>query len=249
MSLAPYYQDTHCTLYYEDSFDIIPLLGDIDAVITDPPYMIGAKSVGTKNSKSGSWVDLMNASFWYREWMELCWRQLLEGGYLLSFTNWRSLPMLMRACSLAEINVQSCAVWDKEWIGPAGADQLRPIYEMIIFCGKGKCRIDDRSVSDIFRCKWMAGEYAEYHPAEKPLMLMCELVSLVTNAGDIVFDPFAGSATTLCASKMLGRLAIGCEANEKYAEIAARRLEHTIADEIPSSMQMSKQSFLQMPLL
>ena len=122
-----------------DSLELMAAMksGSVDAVITDPPYMIGAISTGDAKSKAGSWVDLMNASFWYRAWMAESWRVLKDGGYLVIFLNWRTLPMLMKACADAKIETSSLAVWDKEWIGPAGPAQLRPTYEMMLFCGKG----------------------------------------------------------------------------------------------------------------
>ena len=63
------------------------------------------------------------------------------------------------------------------------------------------------------------------HPCPKPLSLMLELVSLFTDPGDLVLDPFMGSGTTGVACAMLGRRFIGIELSEEYAAIAARRIE------------------------
>lgn len=62
------------------------------------------------------------------------------------------------------------------------------------------------------------------HPTTKPLPLMRELVSLFSNPGELVLDPFAGSGTTLVACKQLGRRAIGWELDRAYFEIAQRRI-------------------------
>jgi DNA modification methylase len=62
------------------------------------------------------------------------------------------------------------------------------------------------------------------HPTVKPLDLMCYLVRLVCRPGGIVLDPFMGSGTTILAARSLGMRAIGIEREEKYCEIAVRRL-------------------------
>lgn len=197
----------------------------VDAIITDPPYMIGAISIGDPSSKAGSWPDLMNASLWYREWMAKCWKKLKPGGHMISFLNWRSVPILLKACADASIPASSLAVWDKEWIGPAGPAQLRCRYEMILFCGKDGAKIQNRSQPDVFREKWMAGNMGKSgHPAEKPLKLLKEIVNLVTKEGDTVLDPFTGSGTTGIAAIQNGRNFIGIEANDKYHKIALDRL-------------------------
>lgn len=198
-----------------------------DAVITDPPYMIGAISTGDAKSKAGSWVDLMNAAFWYRHWMAESWRILKNGGYFVVFTNWRTVPMLMKACADAKIKTDSLAIWDKEWIGPAGPAQLRPQYEMMLFCGKGTAKIENRSQCDIFREKWMAGNMAQSgHPAQKPVPLLRKVVELVTKPGDSVFDPFTGSGTTGIAAIQSGRTFHGFEGDDKHFETAAERLRN-----------------------
>jgi hypothetical protein len=63
------------------------------------------------------------------------------------------------------------------------------------------------------------------HPCPKPEGWMRWLVNLVSQPGEVVVDPFAGSGTTLVAAKRLGRRAIGIEIEEKYCEIAAKRLQ------------------------
>lgn len=62
------------------------------------------------------------------------------------------------------------------------------------------------------------------HPCPKPEALMLELVRLFTDYGETILDPFMGSGTTLLAAKRLGRKAVGIEREERFCEIAAKRL-------------------------
>jgi DNA modification methylase len=197
----------------------------VKLVLTDPPYMIGASSVGKKNSKSGLWVDMMNSSSWYTEWFRESSRVLMDTGYLVSFCNWRSLPTIMFALSKVGLAVSSCLVWDKDWIGPASKVQLRPRYELVVFVGMKNAEILDRSKPDIWKHRWMAVHCKTTpHPAEKPEPLMREIIELLTVEGDLVVDPFLGSGTTGVACHNSNRRFVGIDANLQYFEIARQRL-------------------------
>lgn len=69
-----------------------------------------------------------------------------------------------------------------------------------------------------------------FHPTQKPVAILLPLIEYSTNRGDVVFDPFMGSGSTLVAAKLCGRGAVGIEASEKYCEAAAKRLEQGIFD-------------------
>jgi DNA modification methylase len=64
------------------------------------------------------------------------------------------------------------------------------------------------------------------HPTQKPEELISYLISKVV--ANLILDPFMGSGTTLRAAKNLGRKAIGIEIEERYAEIAARRMQQSV---------------------
>ncbi len=66
------------------------------------------------------------------------------------------------------------------------------------------------------------------HPCPKPYKIMTKMVVLGSTEGDTILDPFMGSGTTLRAAKDLGRKAIGIEIEERYCEIAARRLSQEV---------------------
>lgn len=216
-----------CSIWLGDSIELLPAWAprSVDAVITDPPYQIGATSVGNAKTKAGTWVDMMNSARWFAEWIGYSLDALKPTGYLAVCCNWRSLPTLLRAFAMNKAVAHSCLVWDKQWIGPAHAKALRPRYEMVLIHGREKARIDDRCAADIFAHKWQAAHGSETdHPAEKPVALMARLIELLTPAGGLVLDPFLGSGTTAVAAERLGRRCDGIEEDADWFDAAAARL-------------------------
>lgn len=230
--MSVYYSDEQVTLYHGDALEILPTIaaGTVHAVITDPPYVIGAVSAGSIGSKAGGWADMMNSSSWFAEWYREALRTLRNDGSMWSFCNWRSLPVVMRACTMADTGLTSMLVWDKEWIGPGGSQGLRPSYEMCALIARPGFAIPDRGVNDIWRHK--VGSYKPNgYPAEKPEALIGRIIrTCEMPQGSIVLDPFLGSGTTAVAAKGAGMRAIGIEAEERWCEVAASRLSQDVLD-------------------
>ena len=228
----PYYQDDYVTLYHGDALDILPTIpaGSATAVVTDPPYVIGAVSAGNLHSKSGGWADMMNSAHWFAAWYRQVDRILKRRGSFWTFANWRTLPVVMRAAVDAGLPVTSLLVWDKEWIGPGGTQGLRPSYEVCALIAKPDFAIPDRGVPDVWRCK--VGSYKPNgHPAEKPVALITRILrTAAVPAGELVVDPFVGSGTTAVAAKALGLRCIAVEAEERWCELAASRLSQDLLD-------------------
>ena len=225
--MTPYYADDHVTLYHGDSLDILPTLHtqSIGLVVTDPPYIIGAVSIGSANTKAGTWADVMNSTRWFRDWYTECKRALrLDGA--MTFTNWRGLPVVIKAAADAEMQVHSVLIWHKDWIGPAYINALRPAYEMVALMAMPDFTIPDRTVPDVWTQKW-ASYKPTGHPAEKPVDLMRRLIEVSATTGPVL-DPFTGSGSTLVAAKALGIKAIGIEADEAWCEVAAKRLSQEV---------------------
>jgi len=93
------------------------------------------------------------------------------------------------------------------------------------------CWTNLRFAPRVFRYRAVGVDGGKQHPTQKPEALMLWCLSFLPKSGiDVVLDPFMGSGTTLVAAKRLGRKAIGIEREEKYCEIAARRLAQGALD-------------------
>jgi len=121
------------------------------------------------------------------------------------------------------------------WVKPDGMPQYsgdRPGmgYESIVMMhAPGKSEWNGGGRHGVFVFNKNGGEPGpNEHPTQKPLLLMKELVVLFTVPGDLILDPYMGSGTTLRAAKDFHRKAIGIEINEKYCEIAARRMSQEV---------------------
>ena len=233
----PYYQDEYVTLWHGDALEILPTIaaGSVDAVVTDPPYVIGAVSAGNMASKAGGWADMMNSALWFTHWYSEVGRILRHRGVFWTFCNWRSLPVVMRAALDAQLPITSLAVWDKGTLGTGGMQGLRPSYELCALLCKPGYAVPDRGVADIIQHK--VGPYKpNRHPAEKPAALVERILRISTlPPSGLVVDPFVGSGTTAVAAKALRLQCVAIEAEERWCEKAASRLAQDVLEfEMPA---------------
>jgi site-specific DNA-methyltransferase (adenine-specific) len=198
------------TLYCGDCLDILPTLGKVDAVVTDPPYGIGYSP--SQNS--------------VKAWgLKTFFGSVVVSGDDLPFdpTPFLAFPVivLFGANHYASKLPSSSewVIWDKR-DGMTSNDFAD--CEMIWTNGK--------RVARVFRHRWSGalrdterGEIRE-HPTQKPVALMEWLIQRYTNPGDIVLDPFMGSGTTGVACVRTGRRFIGIEIDPGYFAIAQRRI-------------------------
>ena len=227
-----YYEDEYVTIYHGDSLEVMEGMSpsSVDHVVTDPPYILQAGSSSQKGSKTGGWADMMNASHWFTAWYRLASGATRHHSSIWTFGNWRSLPVMMRAAIDADIAAASLMVWDKGWIGPGGPQQLRSQHEICLVLAKPGFKQPNRSQGDVLKVK-SSSQKPTGHPAEKPQELLSKVVQLSgATAGDLILDPFAGSGTTGVAAKALGIRSVLIEAEERWCEVAAKRLDQGVLD-------------------
>ncbi len=213
--MTPYYEDSAVTIYHGDCREILPWnkpwLNEV-ILITDPPY--GVRYSPSQNSKK-AWG---NKTF-IGDTVVRGDDSDFDPRKFLSFPT----VVLFGANHYADKLPPSAAwiVWDKR-DGMTSNDFA-------------DCELIWTNLNDnarVFRHQWNGalrdserGE-SRLHPTQKPKVLMCWIIEKCPTG--TILDPFMGSGTTLRAAKDLGRKAIGIEIEEKYCEIAARRMEQEV---------------------
>jgi len=238
--MKPYYQDDHVTLYHGDNAEVLPSLSGVDLVLTSPPYNLsgdGNKPGDTHSSWSAlaggyaSYADnLPHDEYvaWQQGLISTLWETLTDDGAILYNHKPRvGGPVVRLPLDLIPDHVllRQIVVWDRgSGFNRTGCYYV-PAHEWIMVLAKPGWRTTSRSIDDVWRIPFETGGE---HPAPFPLALATRAIG--STSASVVLDPFAGSGTTLRAAKDLGRKAIGVELDERYCEIAAKRLGQEVLD-------------------
>jgi len=215
--VTPYYEQDGITIYHGDCREMLPI--EADAVVTDPPYGMrwntdnarfsgGAKVRKPHWSRGKAWDSGVRGDtepFDPTPW--LCFRRVV----------------LFGANHFAKhLPVGTTLVWIKRndaafgtFLSDAEVAWMKGGHGVYCF----------RDVSS----NGAGANFDKWHPTQKPVSVMSwAMCKAKVERSDVVLDPFMGSGTTLVAAKNLGRRAIGIEIEERYCEIAAKRLSQRV---------------------
>jgi site-specific DNA-methyltransferase (adenine-specific) len=201
------------TLYLGDCLEILPTLGKVNVVVTDPPYGMNFQSnyyKGERGKPNASGHDRLAGDDNPALLSAALAIDATHSKYIFCrWDNLRDLPQCPR----------SLIAWVKpNWsMGDLNHEHGRQ-YEVIAFYPCENHSWPDKRPSDVVR-HGRSGN--ERHPTEKPVSLMQEVVSWTRGR---VVDPFMGSGTTGVACANLGRKFIGIEIEERYFDIACERI-------------------------
>ena len=207
------------TLYRGDCLEVLPTLGKVDAVVTDPPYGVnlgedGPSALG-KTAYSGFTDDVNYVRDVCVRTIQLCIQQV--GRVVLTPGN------------------RNCFEYPKP-------DEIGAIYNA---AGAGFCRWGTNTSQPILyygkdphtkrkmpqAISWNEVSEKNGHPCPKPIRLMVWFVNRASIQGETVCDPFMGSGTTGVACVRTRRRFIGIELDKGYFDIACRRIEKAMADD------------------
>jgi DNA modification methylase len=246
--MKPYYESDNITIYHGDCREILPELAPVDLVLTSPPYNISSKKnlgyhpktkIGNNyyneykdNINQIQYMDMIIAA------IESC---LLKSRYV--FWNMQYIvstkDVIHKIFSYFDGNIKDIFIWQKQAVAQQIAMQGSPImangFEFVFLLGENKSKVFSYSnfpsngyVPNIKT--WYKKESFKEHHATFPIAMCNYFIGYFTKDKDVVLDPFMGVGTTLFAAKQLGRKAIGIEIEEKYCEIAVKRLSQSVFD-------------------
>jgi len=234
--MKPYFVDERAgiMIYHGDALEVLPELppDSADLLVTDPPYGVKWDSGCRRAQPFGQMAGDENEACGM-EGILLTLRLLRRHRHLYVFGRWKDLKTL-------PISDPVELIWDKANTGlgnlssPWGVSHeyiqfsTSPRSSANIKRGDGRLASRMRKGSVLRHLRPNAA--AVRHPAEKPVGLLRELIESSSCIGETVLDPFSGSGSTLVAAKLEGRCAIGIEIEERWCEMAAKRLSGEISE-------------------
>ena len=215
------------TLYLGDCRDILPTLGKVDAVVTDPPYRLTSGG-NTPGGMKGGWLDnysnngeVVPCDIEWAEIAALCFAACKADADAYLMANDKNLLEAGKAAQEAGFGLHNILVWDK--VSATANRWYMKNCEYVLYLWRGRARrINDAGSKQLIRCPQVD---ESDHPTEKPIPLMAHYIGNSTERGGLILDPFMGSGTTGVAAVQMGRKFIGIEREPKYFDIACRRIE------------------------
>lgn len=239
-----YYEekDPDLKIYCGDCLEIMPLLGNVDLVVTSPPYNLGEFSRnGGKNiydNYAGNNMDENDYRNWLKAILNIAVSKINNIGNLAINVKYRhknnTLILPHWIIDFIDMNLRNEIIWNYIGYTDVNNSKFYPGHEHIFCFSKSNSKIQFNSESakegDVWRLKqagMIDGIGGEIHPAPFPKALAYKIINAMSDKSGIVMEPFLGSGTTLVACKELNRNGIGIEISEKYCEIAKKRIMNT----------------------
>lgn len=221
-----------CTLYLGDCREAMPLLNSVTHIVSDPPYEEQAHKKMRKTSKSIKTGQDVSLDFGkitedLRRFIAE-WGTKNSLGWCIYFCQAEAVAAWRDAIELFDGKYKRPCIWVKPDSTPQFNGQMPAMgYENFVcqWAGSGHSKWNAGGKRGVYTHLTNQPDRTGLHPTEKPLPLMMEILKDFTNSGEIILDPFMGSGTTGVACAKMGRKFIGIEMEEKYFDIACKRIE------------------------
>lgn len=233
-------------LFNGDCIEIMRFIpeGSIDSIITDPPYNIGLfmheRNTNLQKMRENQFAyagwDNMEYKDWKRNMSRFfaqCARVMKKKGSLIVFMSVIKVADIIELACKYGFYYKTTGVWHKTNPMPRNMNlhfiNSTECWIYFIYKGTSGTFNNNGEVKHDFLessiCPVSEKKFGN-HPTQKPLKIMKELISCVTNPNDIILDPFMGSGSTCVACATLGRNYIGIELSCDYYEIACKRIKY-----------------------
>lgn len=210
--MKPYYSDSLVTIYCGDNRDVLAQLPKADLMLTDPPYGIDLNCDNVRGLESKiqgrTYKQVANDSSVLD--FSVYW-SLAKYSVVFGANNWpQQIPFDNKTCGWICWDKRGSYVADKILGSPFELATVigRRMYKMVRLVHCGVVNADGKSRS---------------HPTEKPVALMAKILTWFPESC-LILDPFMGTGATLIAAKALKCRSIGIELDERYCEIAVKRV-------------------------
>lgn len=222
----------------ESCFDFLPTIKDnsVNLVLIDPPYEVSRDTNFQSSKAKGKDTDRFRISMDFGEWdnnfvgldvvIKECYRVLKPHGTLICFYDLWKITILKEYFDNAKFKQIRYIEWMKTNPVPLNSktNYLTNAREIAV--------LGVKQGNPIFNSEYDNGVYNypichdkdRFHPTQKPVALLKELILKHSNEGDLVLDCFAGSASTAIACYNSNRKFIGCELNKEYYNKAIERI-------------------------
>lgn len=231
-------------LLNKDCFDFLKNIEDksIDLILIDPPYNISRDSNFASGKETGRDTDRFRISIDFGKWdsdfdykhMEILakefYRILKKGGTLICFYDLWKISYLKTSLEKAKFKQLRFVEWVKTNPVPINSkvNYLTNSREIAICAVKGGKPVFNSSYDNGIYEYPICQDKGRFHPTQKPLKLIEELLRKHSNECDIVLDCFSGSATTAVACIKTNRNFVGCEISKEYYQKAIERINAEI---------------------
>lgn len=229
--MRPYYEHGEISIYHGDCLEAMESVpARADAVVSDPPFAFAG---GISNGLA----SVADAQF-FEHWLGSVFRALhsctRDTSAWMLWCDWRTASLYDKVLSKSAKDgydarrVTQVLIHDRDMVGMGSPFRNQTDWVAVVR-GK-KTDFGDRipkNQPNIFKSYWYYGKH-DHHPSEKDPGVAERLIEWTSDEGNLILDPFMGSGSVLLAAKNKARRAIGIEIEERYCEIAAKRLSQEV---------------------
>lgn len=223
----------------ENCFEYLKTIKDnsIDLVLIDPPYEVSRDTNFASGEKTGRNTDRFRVSMDFGDWdnnftgldivIKECYRVLKKSGTLICFYDLWKITTLKDYFEKANFKQLRFIEWVKTNPVPLNSktNYLTNSREIALVGVKGsKPTFNSEYNNGIYNYP-ICHDKGRFHPTQKPIALIEDLILKHSNENDTVLDCFAGSGTTAVAAYNQNRNFIGCELSEEYYKKTLQRLK------------------------